>query len=1075
MLEKGNVQDIYELSPMQKYMLFSHAMDSSLAYIEQFDFSISGDIDPDRMRKALTRLLDRHDILRTVFSYRKTDHPRQVVLQKRSPELFVKDLRGFRDPGEAIENYKEEDKELGFDLSRDVLLRGALLQVNESKWRFVMTFHHIILDGWSLAPIFGELFDLYLKAGQLDNDTFKREAIPYKEYIKWLRNQDESLAASYWKQYLKGYEKPVKLPSKRFQDDESYLYAKHTFTLPDKLNEGLNTLAKSYRLTPNTIFQTVWGILLQKYNYTNDAAFGKVVSGRPTDLMGVESMVGIFINTQPLRVHTEKGDSFITLCQKVHQASFASSPYEYFPLYEIQGNSLLKNNLLDHVIAFENYPLSEQLQELGSDNSGPINIENVEVFEHANYDFSIVANPGKKFVINFIYNQNRYSKETIEDLHSSLITLLNSALSNPENSVEQLNLCSSFDENTNLKKFNQTQKPYTSNSTIDKIFRDVVNKFPEKEALKYREQTFTYQELDVWSDQIARQIFNMGIGQNDTVGLYVPRCPEMVAGLLGVLKAGASCVPIDMFNSNEQVKIMLEEAGVKLVCTLSNLSARIPDDLNVLSLDQTLSSNDSELRNPPINLTHKATEQAYLMYTSGSTGQPKGCIISHQNILSLVFGPNFIDFGPHQVILQTGSPAFDSSIHDIWGSLLHGGLLILASREELLDFDQLEPLLVEKGVRTMFLTTALFNKISDESPHLFAPLTDVLIGGETASIRHCRQVLEKNPGLKITNGYGPTENTTCSTVHIIREIDFEAPNIPIGKPLENKTAYILDRGLNLLPVGAVGEICVGGAGVCLGYHQMPKITAQSFLEDPFVPGGRLYRTGDLGRWLPNGSIEYLGRTDSLVKIRGHRVDLNEIERVMKNIVNIRQVTVQVREINHDKQLCAYFTSEGNSDVNGFRTQLSSVLPQYMIPAFYTKMDVLPLSVNGKIDHKSLPTPFSQNRSVSAAKPSGKVEKIVLEIFASVLGIRSEKIGVNENFFDIGGNSLNMISFNNRLKKRFNREITLTALFEHTSVASLSNYLESGEDDEKNKSEEQAISQAKNVLLRTNSLIQKRRV
>lgn len=1071
MTVKENIKDIYGLSPMQKGMLLNHALDpASSAYVEQFDFRISGDVEAERMEWALNRLVERYDILRTVFSYRKTDEPRQVVLKSRAPEFTLWDLREEAVPEEALEAFKEEQKQKGFNLSGDVLVRGALLQLEDKKWSFVFTFHHILLDGWSVAPLFKELFGLYEISANPQSYQAVGEAHPYSEYIRWLQKQDEATAVAYWKNYLEGYEKPAALPS--YGNAGAYKHATQTFRVPKALSAELNALAQARNLTVNAIFQTAWGLVLQTYNHTRDVVFGNVVSGRTTALPGIESMVGLFINTQPLRIQTEESDSFASLCAKVHKAVFQSLSFEYFPLYEIQSRTQLKNNLLDHVVAFENYPLAEQLRQVGSKGEGALHIEDVHVFERTNYDFGVVINPGEEFVVTFTYNESRYAKDTMESLERSLTTLLESAVSNPDLPVDRLSVCSAHDKLLVLERFNGSRQEYPRDQTVDRMFRETVAKFPQKTALEWKDRTYTYEELDVWSDRLAHLLRAKGLGPHSAVGLFVPRCPEMVAGMLGILKTGASFVPLDLANSAERLQYMIEDADLKVICTRSDVCARLPQDLDFILMDESMDSVQAEQEES----NHEAESQAYLMYTSGSSGQPKGCKITHRNILRLVFGPDFIEFGPHQVILQTGSPAFDASTFEVWGALLHGGTLVLASEEELLDAEKLKEVVVRHRVRNMWLTSPLFNRLCEEDAAMFASLESLIVGGDALSVRHIRKVKESAPHLRVVNGYGPTENTTFSTTHLITESDLASERIPIGRPLAHSTVYIVDQALRPVPVGAIGEICVGGDGVGLGYQKKPEQTSRYFLDDPFFPGGRMYRTGDLGRWLPDGTVDYLGRTDFQVKIRGYRVEPGEIERAMEKLPNIKEVTVQVKEVGQDKHLCAYYTAEQVIDLAEWRKILSAKLPQYMIPSFFVLMETMPLTLNGKIDHRSLPDPMlSRQETRVPSRALTDTEKVIARICAAVLGVSSEDINVDDNFFEIGINSLNMISINNKLKDEFKRSIPLTVLFEHTSVARLADYLQSNREEDDRQAmvaRNQEITTQRGVLQKTSSLIRR---
>lgn len=1079
MIRHEDVQDIYGLSPMQKSMLFHHAMNPlSSAYTEQFDFALSGDLDPERLQSALIQLSQRNEILRTVFSYRKTEQPRQVVLISRPPEWIYRDLRDLQDeqlPKRYLERFKEEDRRRGFDLSSEVLIRGALFRTDVDQWNFVLSFHHILMDGWSLAPLFQELFELY---ETLDSSSSPEYKPAFRDYIQWLEHRDESQARNYFQEYLEGYEKKAIVPGDKGSSSsgqgmtDMYQHATHVFQLPETLVDSIHHLARTHKTTVNTIFQTAWGVVLQKLNYTQDVVFGSVVSGRPPELPGIEAMKGLFINTLPLRIRTDEGDSFLSLCEKVQRSIFLSSPYEYYPLYEIQGLSQLKNHLLDHVVTFENYPLSEKLQNLGSQVDDGFRIERVDVFERSNYEFNIIVNPGERFRVTFIYNMNKYGKERIEVLQRCLIQLLESACSNPDQPVMELSMCSDRDRDYLLNVLNPVRRNYANEHTIDTAFRQAASRYPQHAAIRFQGRSITYAELDAWSDRLAATMISRGLGPQTTAGILMPRSPELVASILAILKTGAAYVPLDLANSTDRLHFMIEDSEVHLLCTRAELVSRVPEGCNLLLVQDQMEGTESAVATETLSTT---SSQAYIMYTSGSTGKPKGCKISHRNVISLVFGQDYVDFGADQVILQMASPAFDVSTFEIWGSLLHGGTLVLPSEEDILDAKCLKRLLVKENVRCMVLTSSLFNRLCDQDPSAFGTLTSLIVGGEALSVSHISKAMTANPKLRLINGYGPTENSFLSTTHLITNADLEKERIPIGKPLINSTVYIVDRGMNLLPAGAIGELCVGGDGVGMGYHQRPSQTERQFKEDVFVRGGLMYRTGDLAQWLPDGTIDYLGRLDTQVKIRGYRVELGEIERACMQLPRLLQVTIQLREIGMDKQVCAYYTAEGAPEVQQWRAHLKTMLPEYMVPVFFTRLDSLPLTTNGKIDSHALPDPGEIRLTEQTyTRPLSELETVVATICADVLGIDKQGIGADDKLFEIGANSLNMISIHMHLKEALKRDIPLTKLFEHSTIAGIAEYLRQSEfeDQISNEAEEAQLDQAKNTLLNTVSLIRR---
>jgi amino acid adenylation domain-containing protein len=1070
MLSKENIQDIYGLAPMQEGMLIHYARDATTeAYVEQFSFVIEGEIDYPVLQKSLDALVIKYDVLRTIFSFRKTDLPRQVVLKARRPQLLCEDYSVYEPQAaeDAVEEFKRRDKAKGFDLSKDILLRVSLLKVGGQRHHMIMTFHHIILDGWCMGLIFQDLFAFYdrISANPL-LEPKDREAYSYRQFIAWVGEQDKAAAAQYWSHYLEGYQAEVGPPYFDLRHDGQTEHAVHIFSLGQEISEGLESLAKSRLLTVSSVFQTAWGILLQKYQNTDDVVFGSVVSGRPASLPGVESMVGLFINTQPLRVACSSGESFGSVAARVQQGSFQSVGYEYYPLFEIQSKSALKNRLLNHIVAFENYPLSEQLRQFGESSQG-LRITDVKVFEQTNYDFNVIVYPGRDIGVNFTYNRKRYDDACIAGLERGLHHLLAQIVEDPDAPVSSLGICSPLDSALILNTYNATATDYPSCRSLLELFVETASARPDAAALRYRNKVFSYLELQQHAMAVGGELRERGIGFGSTVALMTPNRPEMVVAILAILSCGAAYVPIEPGTVPDRVKFLLEDSGASLVCTLAPYAESFPPDVAVHILNL---SHDSPAK--PLEPWHQPVDSsvaAYVMYTSGSTGRPKACVVSHRNIVRLVRGTDYVEFGSAHRILQTGSPAFDASTFEIWGALLNGAELCQADEADILDPARLRPLLQDMHITMLWLTSALFNQHCEADPGMFRPLRYLLVGGDVLSPRHIDRARTANPGLKIINGYGPTENTTFSTTFPV-ERAYET-RIPIGRPIKNSTAYVLDVGLNLLPPGAYGELCVGGDGVASRYLNRPELSAEKFIDDPFRPGGRLYRTGDVARWLPDGTLDLLGRTDFQVKIRGFRVELGEIERTLCTLPGVIEVVVIVRDGLGGKQLCAYHVSDRDIANQDLRSGLATRLPGYMVPAFYLRLDRLPLTANGKVDRRALPPiDIGVTSSQGFTEPRNVTELRIAGICEEVLGI--SEIGVYDNFFDVGANSLNLITINNRLRDAFAKDIPVTALFEHTSVAQLAEYIgaDAEREQEKIERENEELEQAKGVLLKTRNLM-----
>lgn len=1078
-MKKENIEGIYNLSSMQKNMIFSYAINpSTLSYIEQFDFHIHGEIDSNQMNWALNQIISKYSIFRAVFSFRNTDEPKQIILKEREAEWVVHDYRNMS--VEDVDEFKNQDLKRGFDLSKDVLIRGALLKVQDNSWRFLLTFHHIIIDGWSLAPILEEFFNLYRIE---DHGAHIRQTsdFSYYKYIQWIENMDSSKAQSYWHDYLLGYDKKVTIPSFNdiYKSDEEQLteYHReiHVFKITEQLTNRIHMLARENNITANTIIQTIWGILLQKFNYTNDAVYGMVVSGRSLELDQIEDIKGLFINSVPIRITTKKEDTFIALCKMVQQNIFHTLSYEYYPLPDIQNQSELKNNLLDHIMAFENYPLSDRLQDTASEDEGRFKIQKVDVIESSDYNFNIIINPAKEYLITFIYNANVYSKNMMELIQHSLINLFEAVCQMPDILVSKLSLCSEKDNKEIINYINEFRKPYPNDMTVDGIFQKVASEYKKNVAVVFKDRKLSYEELELLSDGIKHKLIQKGITANDTVGVMTPRCAEYVIAILGILKTGASYLPFDLANSQERLEFIMGDSNINGICTLENLKERVPTRYELIILDADDESYEHS-NNDICDLTiHGPDSQAYIMYTSGSTGKPKGCKISHKNIVSLVYGQEYMEFGEHQVIMQIASPAFDISALEIWASLLHGGTLVIPEEEDITDIIKLKNLIESREVNNMVFTSSLFNRICDEDPYIFCTLNTLAIGGESLSVPHIRKVMEANPKLQVINAYGPTENSSYSTTHTITAKDLIGKRIPIGKPLMNSHAYVMDLGLNILPVGAIGELCFGGDGVSSGYYNRIELTNERFIDDPLISLKKIYRTGDIVRQLPDGSYDIFGRLDSQIKIRGFRIELGEIKNTLNDLPGMNQVTVQVRELGNEKYICCYYTSSDDVDIERWKEILGFKLPSYMMPTFFIKLDTIPITANGKVDHRQLPSPrLDEIIDENEVMDAGELETIIRDICSSVLDIDSSRISLNVNFFDIGITSLNMITINNRLNKQLGKKIPLTVMFEYNTIKKLKTYLvkEQEECTELYDIEEVKLEAEKNRLLKTSKLIRR---
>lgn len=1091
MLSKENVQDIYSLSPMQQGMLLQFAVDpASAAYFEQFDFHLTGEINLPALQKSLYSLIAKYDVLRTIFSFRKTDLPRQIVLKQRAIEkmqIVHHDLRehDMAAAEYALEAFKVLDRSKVFDLSQDVLLRLSLVSLPEQRQHLIFSFHHIILDGWCMGTLLGDLFGYYDRyCENLQQDIREREAFAYRNYIGWIEQQDGQAAQAYWQQALQGYQTEVGIPYSDMKrqaalnagvaSEQENSAVDYEFSLGIELTARLQALAQDARITLNSLFQSVWGILLQKYNNTDDVAFGCVISGRPPALPGVEKMIGLFLNSQPIRVTCNATDNFLDVAKKVHQNLLAALAYDYYPLSSVQSASQLKNHLINHTIAFENFPLGEQLRQL---QGSSLQVGECKVFQAAKFDFDVIVYPGEQLRINFVHNPRRYATSLMASMARSLVSLFTNIAAQPDQQIQHLHLCAAQDAQAMLRDWSSCPRPYPAHESVTSLFLQMVAQHPHNLALVYCEERYTYQQLHQVVQRHAQQLRKAGVHEGDNVAILTQRSAAMVIGVLASYYCGASYMPLEAGSSTERMRFILQDGGAKLVCSVTDMQAMIPSEFTSYLLDaaavEPVDAEVAEQASQFVPTPATPESVAYVMYTSGSTGQPKGCCITHRNIVRLVTNTNYVDFSLPQRMLQTCSNAFDGSTIEFWGPLLNGGQLYVVDRERLLDPKLFRATIEEYGITTIGMTSALFNQHCDTDPTIFASLQNLLVGGDILSPTHAEKVRLANPQLKLFNGYGPTENTCFSTTFPI--VCAHPDGIPIGKPIANSTCHILDPLGQMLPPGAFGELCLGGDGVALGYLNRPELNAEKFIAAPFNEGGRIYRTGDIARWLPDGNISILGRNDFQVKVRGFRVELGEIERALCQIPGIKDAVVIAHESQSGqagKHLHAFYVASQSFEARQLRAALSATLASYMVPTFYMPIERMPLTLNGKLDRRQLPieASFALSANAEVVPARNQTEHKIAQVCQQVL--RLENIGMFDNFFEVGANSLNLIAIHNRLKEIFARDFPLTSLFEHTSVAQLAGFLDQDQAvlREKAAREEEDLAVAKSALLKTRNLM-----
>jgi amino acid adenylation domain-containing protein len=1101
--ERYPMEDVYPLTSMQEGMLFHGLLDpASSAYFEQIAYRVHGNLQIEVVKKSLNELVKRHAVLRTAFihEYRDLDRPLQVLLKHREVDFFYKDSRNpgiTRDDREKqayIQEFGKKDRQRSFNLNTDALFRVSILRVDDTEYELAWSFHHIVMDGWCTGILTREFLEIY--TAFLENRGYRLPAVtPYRVYIQWLEKQDKVRSRDYWHAYLEHYDQPTGIPGGKIinRGDKAIPYQKEQVVLileSDK-TEALNRLAGKNRVTLNTILQAVWGVILSKYSGKRDVVFGAVVSGRPPEIPGVESMVGLFIHTIPVRIKFDHTLRFRGLLQQVQQNTIASEPHHYYSLADIQSLSSLKQHLLDHIFVFENYPIAEQLDELfdrskKTHEQAILRISNIEVFEQANYDFGIRVSPGRPMKIEFLYNGNVYNREIIERVSRHLNRVVRQVLEDEERYIHQLTLLSAEEKREVLIDFNETHMEFSPDKTIHGLFAEQVQRTPDNIAvmgMAYGEQCtvkavgtrfiasdpgrqnvhLTYSLLDRRANQLAYVLIGKGVQTDTIVGIMVGRSVEMIIGLLAILKAGGAYLPIDPGYPEERITYMLKDSNAEILLKDNHFT---PEAYDICPKDTS-----SHLHLPPA----PATCLAYVIYTSGSTGKPKGVLIRHQGFVNLVyFHKNVFKESHRDRMSQAANPGFDAMGFEVWPCLLQGAALYIAHDEIRSDPVRMKEWLIKNRITISFQPTVMAEHLlKEEWPQRYAALRAL----RTAGDRLTSYPQHRYP-FRFYNLYGPTEDTVWTTYTEVTACERKGEYPDIGKPIGNKRVYILDPHCEPQPVYIAGELCISGIGLAVGYLNNPGLTAEKFCLRR--PGGRflkklppwtprknfllegtgkglyrshqsytsyIYRTGDLARWLPDGSIEFLGRVDHQVKLRGFRVEPGEIEsRLLKHESICEAVVAAVKDKRGEKALCAYIVPvdtiglEKTIDTPQLKEYLAQTLPAYMIPTYFVQLGKIPLTPNGKIDRNRLPAP--QIESSSDAAPSHEKEAVIARIWQEVLQL--EKVGIHDNFFDLGGNSMDIIRVNNRLKDAVGLDIPLVTLFRYPTVHRLYQYLTKGE-------------------------------
>ncbi len=1027
-LSKSQLEDILPLSPLQQGLFFHALYDSEKdVYTAQIVFDLRGPLDVDALRAAAATLLRRHANLRAGFRQRKEGSPLQVVHREVRLPWREADLSGLPEAERDARAREMADAERArpFDMAKPPLLRFLLIKLADGLHRMVFTNHHILLDGWSTPVLQTELFALYLAKG---DDTGMPRVTPYKNYLAWLAAQDREAAEDAWRRALDGVTEPT-LVAPGAPEPGGETPGRVRTRLSEDLTAALSARARAHGVTLNTVLQLAWGTLLSSLTGSSDVVFGAAVSGRPPELPGVEQMIGLFINTLPIRVRVRPADTVAEALTRLQDEQAALMPHHHLGLSDIQRLTGT-GTLFDTMTVLENYPFDPDAA--GTDLGG-LTLHDVDGYDASHYPLTFAAVPGRGLSLRIDHRTDLFTEDDARRLMRRFVRILEAVAARPDLPLGRVAV---LDDDERALVLRDWQGPVTAREpgTLTGRFAEVLARTPDAVAVRAAGRSITYAELDARANRLAHRLIGLGVDRDTPVAVLLERSADTVVASLAILKAGGAYAPIHHGYPPERAAWAVTEvdAPVLLVnAPMRDRAARLDTGAHVLVVDddpETAAQPDTDPGVP----CHPE-QLACVLFTSGSTGVPKGVMLRHRDAVDLATDGR-LRGGAHDRVLVHSPHAFDASIYEIWTPLLHGGTAVVAPPGHL-DGEALEEIIAAEDLTGLFLTTTLFNLVADERPQAFARLREVLTGGEAGSPAAIRKVLAACPDTEVGNVYGPTEATTYTTVAGQRAplADPSETSAVLGRPIDDMRVYVLDQALRPVPPGVVGEAYIAGAGLGRGYLRRPALTAERYVADPFgAPGDRMYRTGDLVRWRPDGTLEYLDRVDFQVKVRGFRIELGEIEAAVAAHPAVANVAVVAREDTPGvRTLVAYVIARAGRDLGGLREFVAARLPEYMVPAAFVRLDTFPVGPTGKLDRRALPAP--DYGETAGRDPRTPEEERLCAIVAGVLGL--DRVGADVSFFDLGGDSITALKLVTRARQE-GIELTPRDVFTHQTVEAL---------------------------------------
>jgi amino acid adenylation domain-containing protein len=1034
------------LSFAQQRLWFLAQMDkASKAYHVPWSAQLIGKLDGSALRRALNRIMERHEALRTSFVMVKGE-PRQRIagVDESRFHLLEHELRESGDVEAELKQLEREEAGAEFNLETGPLVRGRLVRVGEAEHWLLITMHHIVSDEWSLGIFFKELSELYRAYMRGEDDGLPELEIQYVDYAvwqrKWMEKEGQLQQAEYWRKNLAGVPELLELPGDRIRPArQDYTGALVKVELAETITAGLKELSQRHGATLYMTLLAAWAVLLRRLSGQLDVVIGTPVANRGR--VEIENLIGFFVNMLAVRVDLSGRPAMSEVVERVKRQAIAAQQHQEVPFEQVVEmvqpvRSLAHTPLFQAMFAWQDAP-QERVELAG------LEVGDVEYLPHLASEFDLTLSLQEKegrIEGGVEYATALFDEETIKRYVGYYGRLVGEMVKDAGQVADSVPLLEEEERRRIVYEWNETAGEIPGRC-VHELFEEEVERRPDAAAVIRGKETVSYGELNRRANRLARRLKGWGVGRETRVGVCLERSVEMIVAMLGISKAGGAYVPLDAGYPGERLSQMMEDGEIGVVVTEKRLRDELPVEATgyvpMMCMDEEREGEEEE-REENLGEEMGSGQLLYVMHTSGSTGRAKGVMVTHENVVRLVRNTNYVRLGEEVVLGHASNVMFDASTFEIWGALLNGGRLVVIRKEEVMSPERLGSELREKGVTTLFLTTAMYQECVRSGRGVFQGVKTVLFGGEQCDGECVGRSVEEAGAEEVVHVYGPTETTTYATYGVVRGVG-KGKGVPIGGPIGNTEIYIVDEEMEAVGIGVVGEICVGGKGVTRGYGKNAEMTAEKYVPNGVREGGgeRLYRTGDLGRWRKDGQIEFVGRRDHQVKIRGYRIELGEVETVLRAQPGVKDaVAVALVRSNGDKQLAGYVVTEAGATLTAreVRDGVKSKLPEYMVPVVVI-LEELPLTPTGKIDRKKLPQPEHtlEAKKKKYAGPRNRTEEILTEVWAEVLGL--ERVGIEENFFELGGDSIICVRIIGRAQER-GVEFSVQELFEHQTVAAL---------------------------------------